>query len=399
MRRIAGFLLLLGLIYLGWQYYWKGILIDESKLSGEIESAVNDVLSRHGVQDSYVLKTRRMEQKENWPVPTSWIKTEREIFLPGEIAVSSISKDIKQTATRFKINFSTVSSSASPPLHDKAEQDSRRFVVELRKKNRVFQRLIFLTGDIKSLSFLGREAGSKKFQVAIVIDDVAGRPSDLESLEKFFSLGIPITYAVLPMEKLSRRTAEKIWQSGNEVIVHQPMEPEDLSHNNPGKAALMVRMRPREIKQKILANFKNVPYAVGVSNHMGSRFTADLRGMNTLFLFLKKQKAKSNQSPVFFFDSYTSSKTVGGKVAEKVDLKYLRNDLFLDLVDDVPHILKQTEVLMIEAKKKGTATAIAHIQRKFMVEALQQAIPKFKKEGIEFVHLSQLIANDANKNR
>jgi len=35
------------------------------------------------------------------------------------------------------------------------------------------------------------------------------------------------------MEHLSRETAEKIKKNGHEVILHQPMEPEDMAHNNP----------------------------------------------------------------------------------------------------------------------------------------------------------------------
>lgn len=329
---------------------------------------MDEILSKRAIQDSDILKTSRIERKKKFPLPVLWIETEREIALPSQTILPSVSAELKQVAAQFKLSLA---------LSEKED----RTIIECGRKDQIFQRLIFLK----------HWQGSAAKQVAIVIDDIAGRKDDLKRLENFYSLGIPITYAILPMEHLSRAAAEKIDQLGGEIIVHQPMEPEDLGHNNPGKAALLVGMSPSEIKRKLERNFRSVPYAVGISNHMGSRFTASLKEMNSFLSALKNLKQQNVTHSLFFFDSYTNPKSLGNQLSEKLGIEHLRNDIFLDNADDLGMILKQMQLLKKEAIKNDSAIAIGHIQRKYLVDALHQAIPEFRKAGIEFVHLSQLM--------
>src|SRR5690242_17716947 len=72
-------------------------------------------------------------------------------------------------------------------------------------------------------------------QAAIVIDDVGYQTV---SMDRFASLGIPLTFAIFPREKHSKALSEKAASLHFPVMLHLPMEPLDLVHNDPGPSAL-----------------------------------------------------------------------------------------------------------------------------------------------------------------
>jgi polysaccharide deacetylase 2 family uncharacterized protein YibQ len=160
-----------------------------------------------------------------------------------------------------------------------------------------------------------------------------------------------------------------------------------MAKNDPGKAAILVGMSDYEMKARLEKNLETVPHAGGISNHMGSRFTSDEKAVRSLFSILQKIENGS----LFFFDSRTTTHLVSPALAKKTKIKTFANDLFLDHEDDLKAMLKQLDILKSKAKKEGTAAAIGHIQRKNMVPALSKVIPQFRREGIEFVYLSDLI--------
>ena len=131
---------------------------------------------------------------------------------------------------------------------------------------------------------------------------------------------------------------------------------------------------------------------------MGSRFTSDLGEMRSFMEAAKKLRSPDG-APVFFFDSYTNLRSVGKEAAGETGLDYLRNDLFLDNADDTEQMLKQLSALKFQAKKYGFAAAIGHIQRKHIIEALKIAIPEFRNEGLQFIHLSQMLKGIKEKDR
>jgi len=56
-------------------------------------------------------------------------------------------------------------------------------------------------------------------------------------------------------------------------MLHQPMEPFNPTLN-PGPGALYVGKDPEKIAAVIDENIDEIPYASGINNHMGSRFTS-----------------------------------------------------------------------------------------------------------------------------
>src|SRR5262249_17867027 len=107
-------------------------------------------------------------------------------------------------------------------------------------------------------------------KIAIVIDDLGG---DLAHTDRALALPKAVTLSFLPYAEATPFLATEAAHGGHEVLVHMPMQAE--GEHDPGPMALTVGLAPAEIRDRLVAALGRVPAAVGINNHMGSRFTAD----------------------------------------------------------------------------------------------------------------------------
>jgi len=130
------------------------------------------------------------------------------------------------------------------------------------------------------------------------------------------------------------------------------MEPED-SGWDPGPGALFVAMSPQRIRRVLNQDLAALPGAIGINNHMGSRFTRDPTAMTVV---LEAIRAKG----LFFIDSLTSPASIGYREARRLGVPTLRRDVFLDNVQDPAAITARLEELVRRARQTGAAVGIAH---------------------------------------
>lgn len=109
-----------------------------------------------------------------------------------------------------------------------------------------------------------------------------------------------ISVAVLPDSPHAREMATKAHNSGHEVLIHLPMAP--LSKQPLEKNTLRPEMSSDEIERIIRSAVNNVPYAVGINNHMGSKMTSNLFGMQKVMQALERYN-------LYFLDSVTIGNT------------------------------------------------------------------------------------------
>lgn len=214
-------------------------------------------------------------------------------------------------------------------------------------------------------------------RLAIVIDD-AGR--DLDSQHIYEQMGIPLTLAVMP-DQVHTRDAVLSWRAhGLPVILHQPME--SVSGIGMEPKVILTSMSDAAIRQMLRDSLSQLPEAIGINNHQGSKATIDARTMDIVMNEL-------HHRGLFFFDSHTNSTTVADKAAKTYGVPYVRNDLFVDNSASVSDICAMIQEGADRAKKKGTYIIIGHC-RPHTAEAFRQMVPKLKAQGIEFVYLSSL---------
>jgi polysaccharide deacetylase 2 family uncharacterized protein YibQ len=219
---------------------------------------------------------------------------------------------------------------------------------------------------------------AKPMRVAIVIDDIGYRQTDVNAL----SLPGNITYSVLPHTPYGQILALKAHQQAKEVLLHIPMEAENGKALGPG--ALTSWMNEQKIRESLSLSFAEVPFAVGINNHMGSLLTKMYRPMAWTMRFLKERN-------VLFLDSVTTKQSKARKIAKSFGVPALSRHIFLDNQLSDQYISGQFNQLIDQAKKYHKVIAIAHPHPE-TIKALNALIPKLAEQNIELVPISQLLS-------
>ncbi|MBU1172624.1 MAG: divergent polysaccharide deacetylase family protein [Proteobacteria bacterium] len=216
-------------------------------------------------------------------------------------------------------------------------------------------------------------------EVAIIIDDIGYSRT---MARKFGDLDMALTFSVLPKSPHRREIAAEAHGNGIEIMLHLPMEPMEFPRVKPGPGALLVSMDVDDMIDVLYDDLDDVPYVVGVNNHMGSRMTAISTRMYQIFTVLKK-------NDLFFIDSRTSAQSLCKPSARLLQVTYGERDIFLDHSVDKETIRKQIRALIHLAVKTGHAIAIGHPHR-VTYEVLSEELPELKKK-VRLVHASDLV--------
>ena len=216
--------------------------------------------------------------------------------------------------------------------------------------------------------------------IVLVIDDFGYRNDSVS--DRFLNLPIPLTCAVLPGHSQSASIAKKALKSGKEVIIHMPME-SSVSMTGEDEFKLKVGMTSEEIEWRLNEALKEIPEAVGINNHQGSKATTNGKVMGVVASVLKNKNK-------FFLDSRTSSKTVGEKTMRSVGVLTARRHIFLDNDLNIDNISKQLDKLVALSQKKGMAIGIGHVKANTL-KVLEREIPILIERGFEFKFVSQVV--------
>ena len=216
--------------------------------------------------------------------------------------------------------------------------------------------------------------------IVLVIDDFGYRNDSIS--DGFLELPVPITCAVLPGHNQSSRFAKKAINAGKEVIVHMPMQ-SAIASSGEDEFKLKIGMTSEEIEWRLNEALNEIPEAVGINNHQGSKATTDGKVMAVVASVLKNKNK-------FFLDSRTSSKTVGENTMRSVGVPTARRHIFLDNDLSIENISKQLDKLVAVAEKKGLAIGIGHVKGNTL-KVLEEEIPALVEQGFEFKFLSQVV--------
>jgi len=238
--------------------------------------------------------------------------------------------------------------------------------------------------DIEALHPLGdiKSPPPGKGKLYLVIDDVG---YNLEQLDTYLHLPISMTFALLPGLEYSQAAQDKIARSGEEMILHQPIEP--IGDQNPGPGALYVGMDPEEMRAVVNENLNQFSEVIGVNNHMGSRGTSDPELMEALFSVLKGRH-------LFFLDSRTTARTVAARVAEEVGLPFSERNVFLDNIEDQIEIEKALSTALAISRSQGFAVMIGHVWSEELASTLALWYGDIEKHGYEFARLSSFFTEE-----
>lgn len=219
--------------------------------------------------------------------------------------------------------------------------------------------------------------------LAIVVDASGYDPTRDAEWLKF---PVKITMAVIPFGPSSRRLSQAAHDRGFGVLIHAPMEPEGPVSDRTGGFRFHRGMSAEEMKALLDRMIKENGWATGVSNHMGSAFTADPESMAAFAIVLKSRG-------LFFLDSVTTGRSVAVQAALQAGIPVVRRDVFLDAGDRPEEMRLQWEKAISIAKRKGIAVLVSHGKRESL-QMLLDLLPGLEGEGIRTVTLDELLAKD-----
>lgn len=217
-----------------------------------------------------------------------------------------------------------------------------------------------------------------KGKIAIVLDDWG---YNLNNAQELYGIKQRLTIAILPQLPFSRELAQDARTKGREIILHLPLEP--YEHNGLEQNTIMTGMDEKQIAAIMESSLKDVLYAKGINNHMGSKATEDYKTMEIILRQIKQKR-------LYFLDSFTSPNSICREVAGRIGARYIRRDVFLDNREDEEYIRKQLNKLKNKAAKLGAAIGIGH-DRKVTLRVLKEELPKIEQEGFRFVFVSELV--------
>ncbi|MBA6417917.1 divergent polysaccharide deacetylase family protein [Colwellia sp. 6M3] len=214
-------------------------------------------------------------------------------------------------------------------------------------------------------------------QVAIIIDDIGYRKSDAQALY----LPGNISYAILPHTPYGKRLALKAQAKNNDVILHIPMESKNGKKLGPG--ALTSEMNENGIRESLSNAFAEIPFALGINNHMGSKLTELYQPMAWTMQFLRERD-------LVFIDSVTTSASQAEDVAISFGVPSLHRHIFLDNKLEHNYIRRQFKQLIRDAKRYQTVVAIAHPHPE-TITSLKKLLPLLAQNNVELVPISTLL--------
>ena len=296
------------------------------------------------------------------------------------------SKTVKQPEEKVEPKNEKESPGASPRMTDskqKETKDDNSPSTELR--DRTDDNREPKSEKKKESAAFGFEKAKNGAQLCFVFDDGG---QNLEQLKKFLALPFPITVAVLPQITHSVEAADMVRKSGNELILHQPMQSVNASIN-PGPGAITPDMTDDQIVSQLFVNINQIGPVAGMNNHEGSGITADAEKMARVL-----QMASENG--IYFLDSRTNVETQVPYVAHELGYSWYERNIFLDNEKTRDNALTELKKGLALANKNGSVIMIGHIwSADFLPQLLTEAYPELKNLGYTF---SVVSTSKARKN-
>ena len=215
--------------------------------------------------------------------------------------------------------------------------------------------------------------------LVFVFDDAGLNPANVK---RYTALPFPVTIAVLPKLSHSRECADITRTSGNEVILHQPMQAVNLKVN-PGPGAILPEMSTFEIASVLKENLSEIGPVKGLNNHEGSLITQDVIKIGTVL-------DVADEVGIFFLDSRTTAETKAPQAALERGMQIYERDVFIDDVITRRVMLSEIYRGINIANKKGAAIMIGHVDKSvgILPALLADLYPHLIKNGYRFSTVS-----------
>jgi polysaccharide deacetylase 2 family uncharacterized protein YibQ len=234
-----------------------------------------------------------------------------------------------------------------------------------------------------ALLLLASPAVAKGPRVAIVIDDFGLNYKKTPPDEEWMALPEKMTFAVMPESPRTRKAAALTSAAaGKELIIHYPFDPFQSLKLAKDAVDLEDALKVAGLLDKSMLQ---IPNAKGLNNHRSYQGTKNAPLMRAFMALLKP-------TGLYFLDSKVSEKSVAFAAAKLAGIPAATNFVFLDTAElhTQAFCAKGLRQAVAHARAQGSVIAIGHHYFRTTFDCLKEEMPKYEKQGVEFVFASEL---------
>jgi polysaccharide deacetylase 2 family uncharacterized protein YibQ len=187
-------------------------------------------------------------------------------------------------------------------------------------------------------------------RVALVVSGLGIGSSN--TAEAFAKLPGQVTFALAPHASDLERLASRARGEGHELLLQLPMEPFDYPDNDPGPQTLLTSLAPEQNIDRMHWLMSRFQGYVGVTNYMGSRFTAS----DAAFAPVLREVAKRG---LMYLDDGSAPRSLAGQIAGANNLPFAKAGVVLDAVPTPVEIDRALSRLEAMARETGVAIGVA----------------------------------------
>ncbi|MFQ5971988.1 MAG: divergent polysaccharide deacetylase family protein [Alphaproteobacteria bacterium] len=204
--------------------------------------------------------------------------------------------------------------------------------------------------------------------------------------------GLPggVTLAFQPYARNLQHWIQLSRAAGHEVILNLPMEPLDYPDSDPGPQALFTALSPEENIERLHWALSRVTGYVGVTNHMGSRFTGSSEAMVPIVEALRRRG-------LLFLDSRTTASSIAASLAKRQGVPRAINDRFID-ADEISRDSIDAHLVDVEriAQEVGVSVVIGQ-PYPVTIERLRVWLDGLEERGIVLAPVSAVVDLQADR--
>ncbi len=226
------------------------------------------------------------------------------------------------------------------------------------------------------------DSNDSRPRIAIVLTSLGLSSAATESVIQ----GLPggVTLAFQPYADNLQQWIHLSRAAGHEVLVNLPLEPLDYPTNDPGPQALFTAFEPAKNLERLNWALSRVTGYVGVSTHMGSRFTTSRESMMPIMQALRERG-------LLFLDTRSSARSVATSLATETGVPRAINDRFLD-AREVSRATIDARLLEVEriAREAGVSVAVGQ-SYPVTIERIRAWVQTLESKGLVLAPVSAVV--------
>ncbi|HEX9462528.1 MAG TPA: divergent polysaccharide deacetylase family protein [Alphaproteobacteria bacterium] len=218
-------------------------------------------------------------------------------------------------------------------------------------------------------------------RIAIVILDLGLSSAATEAAVQNLPPGVTLAFS--PYAENLGNWLNLARASGHEALLGLPMEPANFPARDPGPRTLLTSLSPRENLDRLDWVLSRVSGYVGVTNNMGSRFTASAEALRPVLTTLRDRG-------LVFVDSRTTPRSVAASLATSLGLPRAINDRLID--QQAARAAIDAMLADVEKVARETGNAVAMGQPyPVTFERLAAWLPTLEGKGIALAPITALL--------